>query len=189
MARLAIVLTNGYADGECAYLYGVGSAHFGIETVIVAPGGNNIVSMGGLQTVPAADLSSVEAGAFDVLIICGGTIWETDTAPDLKQLAMGFLDAGKHVAAICGATLALADAGMLDGISHTSNSAAYLIGKSPKYNGVLHYLDKVTAIADRNVITAPGHAPVYFAAAIFRAVGVDEQMVRGFEDMAVAGHC
>lgn len=188
MPKIAIVLTQGYADWECAFLSGIGRAYYGIETQNVAPDGEKITSLGGLKTSPDDSLANVKPKAFDALVLCGGSIWETDNAPDVKQLALEFLDEGKAVAAICGGTLALANAGILDKRHHTSNAPDYLTKNAKKYNGKSLYVDQVTAVEDQNVITAPGIAPAHFSAAVFRSVGIDEKIVSEFLGMLSAEH-
>ncbi|MCR9137958.1 MAG: DJ-1/PfpI family protein [Alphaproteobacteria bacterium] len=188
MPKIVIVLTNGYADWECSFLNGIGQAYYNVETTKVTPNGDNVISMGGLKTIPDDALETIRPDAFDAMVLCGGTIWETADAPDTASLARSFLDADKTVAAICGGTLALARAGLLDDRRHTSNAAAFLTGNVDAYLGQSHYVDAVTAIDDRNVITAPGHAPARFSAAVFRAVGVDEPAVSEFLGMLSAEH-
>lgn len=188
MPRIAIVLTEGYADWECAFLNGIGHAFYGIDTQNVTPDGSAITSQGGLKTLPDDSLANVEPSAFDALVLCGGTIWETANAPDMKRLALSFLDEGKSVAAICGGTLALAKAGILDKRQHTSNAPDYLTTNAKTYNGKSLYVDQVTAIEDQNIITAPGNAPAHFSAAVFRAIGIDEKTVSEFLGMLSAEH-
>lgn len=188
MPKIAIVLTNGYADWECAFINGIGSAYYGIETVNVAPNGDDIVSQGGLRTIPDYSLNSVKPDDFNMLVLCGGTIWGTDEAPDIKELALGFLHVKKYVAAICGGTLALANAGILDDKRHTSNDLEFLTGNSNVYKGQTQYVDTAIAVSDENIITAAGSAPVHFSAAVFRAVGVDEKSVSEFLSMLSAEH-
>lgn len=188
MPKIAIVLTNGYADWECAFINGIGSAYYDIETVHVAPNGDDIVSQGGLRTIPDYSLNSVKPDDFNMLVLCGGTIWDTDKAPDIKELALDFLNAKKYVAAICGGTLALANAGILDDKRHTSNALEFLTGNSNVYKGQALYVDSAVAVSDGNIITAPGTAPVHFSAAVFRAVGVDEKAVSEFLGILSAEH-
>lgn len=188
MPKIAIILTDGYADWECAFINGIGSAYFGIETVNVAPDGQEITSQGGLRTIPDTSLENVKPDAFDMLILCGGTIWETEQAPDIKKLAVNFLSENKHVAAICGGTLALANAGILDDKRHTSNAIEFLTKNSKTYNGSSRYVDGASAISDRNIITAAGSSPVQFSAAVFRAVGIDEKTVLDFLAMLAMEH-
>ncbi|MFK5978412.1 MAG: DJ-1/PfpI family protein [Rhizobiaceae bacterium] len=188
MPKIAIVLTDGYSDWECAFLNGIGSGYYGIETLNVAPAGSQIISQGGLKTTPDASLDSVKSKAFDVLVICGSTVWQTSDAPDLKQLSLDFLNRGKHVAAICGGTLALANAGVLNDKRHTSHALSFLSANSKSYRGRSHYVDEVTAVEDQNVITAPGNAPAHFSALVFRAVGIDEKTISEFLEMVSAEH-
>ena len=93
---------------------------------------------------------------------------------------------GKHVAAICGGTLALANAGILDDKRHTSNAPAFLADNAKAYRGQSQYVDIVTAVEDQHVITAPGNAPAHFSAAVFSAVGIDEKTVSEFLEMLSA---
>lgn len=188
LPNLAILLTNGYADWECAFLNGIGNAYYGIETLNVSPNGVPIVSQGGLRTIPDDTLASVKSEAFDVFVICGGSIWETEKAPEIQHLVKSFLNAGKHVAAICGGTLALANAGILNDKKHTSNALEFLSNSSKKYSGHSHYINEVTAVEDQRVITAPGHAPAHFSAAVFRAAGVAEDRISEFLTMLSAEH-
>ncbi|MEP0519332.1 MAG: DJ-1/PfpI family protein [Hyphomicrobiales bacterium] len=188
MPHLAILLTNGYADWECAFLNGIGGAYYGLETQNVSPDGDPVVSLGGLQTLADSAVANLKPETFDALVICGGSIWETDKAPDVTQLAKSFLDADKHVAAICGGTLALAKAGLLNNRKHTSNAPNFLSENSETYCGISHYINKVTAVEDQKVITAPGHAPAHFSAAVFRAAGIDESTVSEFLNMLSAEH-
>lgn len=188
MPRLAILLTNGFADWECAFLNGIGNAYYGIETRNVSPNGKSIVSQGGLQTIPDDTLASVKPEAFDVFVICGGNIWATERAPEIQHLAEGFLGARKYVAAICGGTLALANVGILDNKRHTSNALEFLSTGSEKYSGHSHYINEVKAVEDQRVITAPGHAPAHFSAAVFKAAGINEDIVSEFLAMLSAEH-
>ncbi|MGP1397920.1 MAG: DJ-1/PfpI family protein [Inquilinaceae bacterium] len=188
MPRIAIVLTEGYADWECAFLNGVGRGFYGLDTVNAMPGGRTVTSQGGLRTVATARLEDVGPDRYDGLVICGGTIWETEQAPDAGRIAAAFVRAGKPVGGICGGTLALARAGLLDDRAHTSNGLDFLSTNVPDYRGAKGYVDTVGAVSDRNVITAPGTAPVHFTGEIFRAAGLDDGAVAGFLGMLAAEH-
>jgi putative intracellular protease/amidase len=71
------------------------------------------------------------------------------------------------VAAICGATIALANNGLLNNRHHTSNSKDYLVMVCPKYSGSDYYLDK-PVVVENNLITATGLAPLEFAYEILK---------------------
>jgi transcriptional regulator GlxA family with amidase domain len=75
--------------------------------------------------------------------------------------AREFLAAGVPVAAICGATLGLAEAGILDDRAHTSNDLQAL-KHVPAYRGEHHYVD-APAVTGGDLITASGEAPLDFA--------------------------
>lgn len=143
-----------------------------------------VTSMGGLRVTPDVDLASVNPTDVELFIIPGGTLWERDDYPraPLEALLTGLVGAGTPVAAICGATLALGRAGLLDDRRHTSNARGYLPAHADGYAGGDHYVD-VPVVADRHVITASGLASVDFARAIFAELGVatDDQRALWFE--------
>jgi putative intracellular protease/amidase len=99
-----------------------------------------------------------------LLILPGGDAWEKGGNQEAVEKAAEFLAMGIPVAAICAATLALARAGFLDNRLHTSNAPDYL--RATGYRGHSLYR-RIPAIADGNLITASGAAPVDFAYQIF----------------------
>lgn len=96
-------------------------------------------------------------------------MWERDRDPALLDLLRQFHAAGVPIAAICAATLALADAGLLDHKQHTSNAKEYLQTLVPQYQGQNHYVNQL-AVADAGVITASGVGSVEFAREIINAL-------------------
>ncbi|HUH48447.1 MAG TPA: DJ-1/PfpI family protein, partial [Mycoplana sp.] len=76
--RIAIGLTEGFADWECALLMASARSYFGFEVVAASPGGRAVTSMGGLAVTPATVLETVTPADYDALVLCGGTIWETE---------------------------------------------------------------------------------------------------------------
>jgi putative intracellular protease/amidase len=75
------------------------------------------------------------------------------------------------VAAICGATIALADNRMLDNKRHTSNDKVVLKMFCKEYRGENLYENK-PAVTDGNLITASGIAPLEFAFEVIRKMDV-----------------
>ena len=61
----------------------------------------------------------------EVLVVVGGTLWGTERAPDISALLNEQFQRGATLAGICGGTLALARAGLLNGRAHTSNDAGF----------------------------------------------------------------
>lgn len=75
------------------------------------------------------------------------------------------------MAAICGATAALASAGILDDRKHTSNGSGFLELFCPSYRGAQHYVDE-PAVSDDHLITAAGTAPLEWAYLIMKKLKV-----------------
>ena len=78
-------------------------------------------SMGGLTIVPDLGLLEVSPTGSAMLILPGADLWNDESTDPVLSLANEFVAAGVPVAAICGATLGLARAGLLDDRLHTSN--------------------------------------------------------------------
>ena len=77
-----------------------------------------------------------------MLILPGSDSWSEADNFQILEIAGRFLEAGGLVAAICGATVALANMGLLDDKKHTSNGAGFLNMFCPEYKGTDNYIDK-----------------------------------------------
>lgn len=128
-----------------------------------------VTTMGGLRIEPDCTLESLSPDEAAMLLLPGGMTWETDENKDAVAVADAFLRSGVPVAAICGATFALAKAGLLDDRRHTSNARDYLA--ATHYKGAALYED-APAVTDKNVITATGIAPIDFAFHIFSRLDI-----------------
>jgi putative intracellular protease/amidase len=131
----------------------------------VAPQKAPVLTMGGIRIMPDLPLDALRPADSAMLILPGGVAWEEGQHGQATEMARAFLDAGVPVAAICGATLPLAQAGLLDNRRHTSNAREYLA--ATQYGGA-HLYDEAPAVTDKNLITASGVAPLDFALHIFR---------------------
>lgn len=130
-----------------------------------------VTSMGGLRIVPDMAVEEISPEDAALLLLPGGDTWlEPRHAPVLGK-AREFLAAGVPVAAICGATMALAEAGLLDDRPHTSNDLGFLRSVCPNYKGEGRYLAQ-PAVTGGDLITASGMAPLEFAAEIFKRLDV-----------------
>jgi putative intracellular protease/amidase len=128
-----------------------------------------ITTMGGMRIVPDVTVAELEPESSAMLILAGDHRWgEGGNGPFVAKAAQ-FLRAGTPVAAICGATLGLARAGVLDEYGHTSNAARYL--QATGYHGGDRYRDE-PAVTDRGLITAGGTDPIDFARHIFAKLGL-----------------
>ncbi len=130
-------------------------------------GTTQVTTTGRLRVLLDTELDQVPFEAISALVLPGGESWG-EGHEQVLDLARRCVDAGVPVAAICGATLALARTGLLDDREHTSNAADFL-APVPGYAGHALYREARTVV-DRGVITAPATAPVDFARAVFEAL-------------------
>ncbi|WP_421855893.1 DJ-1/PfpI family protein [Oricola sp.] len=188
MARIAVILTQQFADWEYALIAGTGGPFFQFEIGFFAPEAGEVTSQGGLTALVPHTTDEIADWQPDAIAVIGGMVWESDAAPDLADLLRSQHARGGTVAGICGGTLALARAGLLDDIAHTSNDAEFLKQNSNAYAGAVHYKASASAVADNRIITAPGSAPVSFTAAVFEAAGLDQDSLGQFRSMLAAEH-
>lgn len=186
--KVALVLTPGFADWEYAFIAGVGGPFYGLDVAFFAPEAGTLRSQGGLTVEVERSMAELADWAPAAIVVVGGTAWESEQAPDIGALLKEQLQHGVTVAGICGGTLALARAGLLNDRAHTSNDADFLTRNAESYTGQSHFIASASAVTDTRVITAPGTAPISFTAGVFRAVGIDEETVRQFSAMLAAEH-
>jgi putative intracellular protease/amidase len=130
-----------------------------------------VTTMGGLHLTPEVLINDIHPVPGDVLVLPGADTWLDPAQAPALAMAGRLLDEGILVAAICGATLGLANAGLLDKRPHTSNDLTALKMFCPNYQGENHYVNE-PAVTDGNLITASGLAPVEFAYHVFRRLDV-----------------
>lgn len=186
MTTIATILTEGYADWEIGLLAGAGRAYFGIDVLHTAPGGKPVLSGGGLVVMPDRPSEHLDPRAIDALVVVGGTIWRRDEAPDISRLLRRMRDADVLIAGICDGTRALAHAGLLDEVGHTSNTPETLIETG--YRGRQLYWDVPHAVAAEGIVTAPGTAPVSFAAEVLAGLGRGGSDLDFFQHLLAAEH-
>jgi putative intracellular protease/amidase len=167
-----LLVIPGFADWEPAHAVAELRRQGGYRVEVVGFTRDAVISMGGVTVQPTRSLSEVDPGEVAVFILPGGDRWETDPPePELVALLERLLAARVPIAAICGATVALARAGLIRGRRHTSNGREYLLTQAPGYSDADHYVD-APAVRDRGLITASGLADVEFAAEIFEELEV-----------------
>ena len=119
-----------------------------------------IVTIGGMTLLPDLAIADLSPDDSALLILPGADLWADPEVEPALDAARAFVDAGVPIAAICGATLGLARAGLLDDRRHTSNDPSFLA--STGYRGGALYQHQ-PAVDDRGVITASATAPLDFA--------------------------
>lgn len=92
----------------------------------------------------------------------GADTWFDEKNNKVIQIASKLINQNVTVAAICGATLALAKSNLLNTRKHTSNDKDYLKMSCAEYSGEKFYLDS-PVVVDGNLITATGLAPLDFS--------------------------
>jgi putative intracellular protease/amidase len=130
-----------------------------------------VVTMGGVRIMPDISLEALTADHAGALLLPGGDTWLEPVHTPLLEKVKEYLAAGVCVAAICGATIGLAQAGFLSERHHTSNDLDYLKAVCPLYTGEAFYRQE-PAVTDGNLITASGVAPLEFAYQILKKLDV-----------------
>lgn len=151
-----------------------------ISVKTVGPNKDPIVTKGGMTVVPDTTPEEITPDNTSVLLLVGADLWhETKHIPIIEK-TKELLDAGTNVAAICGATGVLANAGLFDNRTHTSNSIQYPdifkdfykdLPYFKGYKGQAHFKDAV-AVADDNLITASSAGSLLWAKLILARLGV-----------------
>lgn len=170
MARIAFVVVEPFADWEPALLAAVAREDFRDEVSWWSPGGRPVPSIGGMTIQVNGALEEFSTDQAEALVLIGSSLWMTPASPDLTPLLRRAADAGLIVAGICGATLALARAGLLDDCAHTSNALDFLQQHVPTYRGAAHYRPGARAVRGGRIVTASGSAPTSFASEVLGAL-------------------
>jgi putative intracellular protease/amidase len=184
--KCAVYIFDGFADHEIALVMSWlnSCSDFAIETF--SANGQVVTSMSGLKVCPHTSLKKMDPDFFDLLLLPGGEQWEKGDNLDIFPLIRDTI--GKRpVAAICGATLALADLGLLDDISHTSNFPGYIQRFCPDYTGSGLYQED-SCVNTGAVITANGVAIVDLAYEILKTFGIfKEEQARNWKELYRSG--
>lgn len=130
-----------------------------------------IHTMGGLTIVPDCLINDIPVNKASALLLPGADTWNDPKHRAIIKKAGELLSLGAMVAAICGATTALADFGLLDNRRHTSNGQKFLEMFSPAYQGQDFYIDE-PSVADHNLITANSTGSLLWAKQIIEYLDV-----------------
>ena len=143
-----------------------------IEKPKIIKVGNNLTAiktMGGIEITPEIDVDNMSVKNGDLIILPGADTWQNGNNQKIIDIIHG--NKNITVAAICGATFALADNGILDNKRHTSNDKEYLKMVCKKYKGENLYEDK-PVVVDENLITASGIAPLEFTFEVLKKLNI-----------------
>jgi putative intracellular protease/amidase len=171
-ATVHCLVFDGFADWEPAYALAEVRRSGGLQVTTVGFTASPVSSMGGLRVLPDRTLGQIEPKEVRLFLLPGGDLWEGSYPKEpLEELLHVLEQLQIPIAGICGATLALARAGLLDDRAHTSNAPDYVTGMVPEYRGAERYVDAL-AVRDRHLITASGLGPTEFAREIFEELEV-----------------
>lgn len=173
-----LLVVEGFADWEPSHALAElrRQGEYRVETVGLTP--DAVRSMGGVRVLPSLTIADVDPDDVAVLILPGGDRWEG--APPERELALLLARLDRErvpIAAICGATVAIARLGLLRGRRHTSNGLDYLRSHVPGYADEASYVD-APAVRDRGLITASGLGDVEFAREILAELNVMSEQDR-----------
>jgi len=164
------------ADWEISLLMAeINSGRFlkkGIQKPQIVKVGNSLTpikTMGGIEISPDIDVDNINIEKDDLVILPGADTWQNGSNQKIIERIKGKSDF--IVAAICGATAALADNGILDNRKHTSNDKGYLKMVCKNYKGENFYEYK-HVVVDNNLITATGIAPLEFTYEVIKKINI-----------------
>lgn len=146
------------------------------KVVTVGATTDPITTLGGLTILPEITVSDMSEDKVVALLLPGGDNWAMETNQPILDKAELYLSKNILVGAICGATLALSNRGILNQYHHTSNSSYYLKMFSSNYSGEALY-HNTNSYCDKNLITANSASGLDFAKDIITALQVYPQDV------------
>jgi putative intracellular protease/amidase len=187
MAKTIVtLLLDGFADWEIGPVLPGAREYLGADVVIAGLDGSRLRSIGGLSVLPERRLADLDPAAAEMWILAGSDGWAKGPLGGLSKFLKARAAAGRQIAAICGATLALGHAGLLNLRAHTSNSREFLVQHVPGYRGKSRYREAF-CVSDGGIITAPGSAPVSFAVEVLRALAPEkEKTIEAFRSHVAA---
>lgn len=105
-----------------------------------------IITMGRLTIVPDCTIDEIVMSDNSILLLPGANTWSDPKHGAIIEKASELLSLGATVCAICGATAALAEFGLLDNRFHTSNGPGFLemLAKNLKCQAIP--LNKISAV-------------------------------------------
>lgn len=178
MFTIYVYMLDTLADWELGYVTAeLGSGRFfkksapQVSLKTVSHSKEPIHTMGGMTIVPDCTVDEIAINETSVLLLPGANTWNEKEHNAIIEKASALLHIGGTVGAICGATAALANFGLLDTCPHTSNGTGFLEMVSPGYKGQSFYVDE-PSVANNNLITASSTGALLWAKQIIAHVGV-----------------
>jgi len=167
--KVYLYILNTLADWEIGYLTAeLNSGRFldktrlPVEIIKIGNTTEPIKTMGGITITPDENIDNIKFEEDDLLILPGADTWTEEENKKIIDIVSSIIDEKVIIAAVCGATIALANKGILNNRKHTSNDLEFLKMFCPEYTGENFYINQ-PAVTDDNLITASGIAPLEFS--------------------------
>lgn len=176
--KVYIYVLNTLADWEISYLTAeLNSGRYldktkpSVELIKIGNTEKPIKTMGGIIITPDESIDNIQFKEGDLLILPGADTWMEEENKKIIDIASDVINKKVIIAAICGATVALANKGILNNRKHASNDIEVLKMFCPEYTGENFYLNQ-PAVTDDNLITASGIAPLEFSYEVLKRINV-----------------
>lgn len=167
MKKIYMYILDTMADWESGYLLQaltlqkmLPEQRYQFSTVALSK--QPIKTASGVTLVPDISIDQMDLNGTAALLLIGADTWMDKRQRKILKLASQLVEKGVLVAAICGATLGLANMGLLDTHAHTSNAPFFLTGMVPDYKGMANYREAM-AVSDANIITASSAGALLWA--------------------------
>lgn len=167
MDKIYMYVLNTMADWESGYLLQALTLQKMLpeqkyQIITVGRTKQPIKTSGGITLVPDISIEQIKIDETAALLLIGADVWLDEEQQEILNLASRLIEKGVLVAAICGATLGLANMGLLDDRAHTSNAPFFLSGLASNYKGAEKYKE-CPAVLDENIITASSAGSLLWA--------------------------
>lgn len=178
MSTIYVYVLDTLADWEMGYVtaelnsgrfFKKDAPHLSLKTVSYSK--EPIRTMGGLTILPDCLIEDMVVSETSMLLLPGANTWNDPKHSAILEKANELLSLGGTVCAICGATAALANFGLLNQRLHTSNGPGFLEMVSPGYKGQRFYVDQ-PSVAANHLITASSTGALLWAKQIIEHLGV-----------------
>ena len=173
-----LYILNTLADWEIGYLTAeLNSGRYLDNTsnkpslIKIGNGLKPVTTMGGIDITPDKDINDIKFQENDLLILPGADTWKDENNQEILNKAIDIINKDVIIAAICGATAALADKGLLNNRKHTSNSLEFLKMFVPSYTGDNYYVNE-PAVTDGNLTTASSFSSLEFTYEVLKSIEV-----------------
>ncbi|MGG5317924.1 type 1 glutamine amidotransferase family protein [Enterococcus sp. AZ072] len=181
MTTIYVYILDTLADWELGYVTAeLNSARFfkkdaqPVSLKTVGYSREPVKTMGGMTIVPDCLIEDISMDETSVLLLPGADTWSDPKHSAIIEKTSELLSLGATVGAICGATVALANAGLLDNRPHTSNGPGFLDMFVPSYKGQEFYVDQ-PSVADNNLITASSTGGLLWAKQLIERLDVFQE--------------